>query len=93
MVTGILSAYPSGDFFNEAVLDLQAIAGTPIDNITYLDDIQLPQVHALNCLKEVFTDTRFGPSSEPYMADTLDLAAACLDCEVYSHVLLREIFS
>ncbi|KAL9102416.1 MAG: hypothetical protein Q9163_002437 [Psora crenata] len=84
MITGVLSAYPSGDLFNEVVLEMQAIAGEPIDNATEGDAVQLPQVHALNCLKDIFTDTKFGSSSEQHMADTLQMAVACLDCQIWA---------
>ena len=82
MITGILSAYSVGDFFNDVILDLQAIAHGPISHAAENDGMELPQVHALNCLKDIFTDSRFGPSSETHIANTLDLAAACLDCPV-----------
>ena len=61
------------------MLDLQAIADTPFEDTNVDDLLQLPQVHALNCLKEIFTDARFGPSSQTHIADCLDLAAQCLD--------------
>ena len=79
MVTGILTAYPSCHFFDETLIDLQAIANTPIKNSVKSEGLQLPQVHALNCLREIFTDSRFGPSTEPHIAKNLDLAALCLD--------------
>lgn len=43
----------------------------------------LPQVHALNCLKDIFTDSRFGLSTESYIAHTLDIAASCLESQMY----------
>lgn len=79
MITGILSAYPSGGFFDDVVLDLQAIADAPIDHETESNEVQLPQVHALNCLKDVFTDSRLSTSTEKHVADSLDLAAGCLN--------------
>ena len=82
-MTGILSAYHGGDSFNNIVLDLQAIADAPVEHVARNDGMQLPQVHAINCLKDIFTDTRFGLSSEPHMAGALHLAAMRLDCEVY----------
>ena len=79
MVTGILSAYPGSHFFDDVLLDLQAIADAPIEGSMKTDALQLPQVHAINCLKEIFTDSRFGPGTEPHIANSLDLAAQCLD--------------
>ena len=43
----------------------------------------LPQVHALNCLKDIFTDARFGLSTEIYVADALEIAASCLESQMY----------
>ena len=43
----------------------------------------LPQVHALNCLKDIFTDARFGPSTENHIADALNIAASCLESQMY----------
>ena len=64
------------------VVDLQAMAKAPIG----ADLESLPQVHALNCLKDIFTDSRFGPSSEIYIADTLDIAASCLESQLYDRL-------
>lgn len=79
MITGILSAYPGGSFFNDVILDLQAIADSPTENEAECREVQLPQVHALNCLKDVFTDSRFGTSTEAHIADSLEIAVGCLD--------------
>lgn len=65
------------------VLDLQAIADTPLGIFEDFEDIRLPQVHALNCLKDVFTDAQLGPASEPHVAVTLEIAAGCLESKLY----------
>jgi len=83
MITGILAPYPNGEFFNDVVLDLQAIADGPIIHNPDSDDAPLPQVHALNCLKDIFTDARFGTSTEAHMADTMGIAASCLESHEY----------
>ena len=41
-------------------------------------EAKLPQVHAMNCLKEIFTDTKLGATSERYIAEGLDLAVESL---------------
>lgn len=82
MITGILAAYPSGAFFDEVILDLQAIADGPILSEQEFEDTPLPQVHALNCLKDIYTDARFSTSTEAHMADTLSIAASCLESHV-----------
>lgn len=48
----------------------------------------LPQVHALNCLKDIFTDARFGLRAETYVATSLEIAASCLESHMYEHLYL-----
>lgn len=79
MTTGVLASYLGDKFFDDVVMDLQTLANAPVG----ADLGSLPQVHALNCLKDIFTDARFGPSTETFIADTLDIAAACLENQMY----------
>ena len=79
MITSILIAIPSGPFFESAMLDLQAIADAPVVHDSELEVLHLPQVHALNCLKDLFTNTRLGNSTEPYVEHTLSIAAERLE--------------
>ena len=79
MITGILTAHVGDNFFDKVVLDLQEIASMPVQDTSDVEEPRLPQVHALNSLKDIFADTRFGPSTEPYVANGLDIAASCLD--------------
>jgi hypothetical protein len=44
----------------------------------------LPQVHALNCLKAIFTSTVLGPSTEPYIVSALDIAGQCLTSRTWA---------
>lgn len=83
IITGILAAYPTGSFFDNVVLDLEAIADGPVSSGTQPADASLPQVHALNCLKDIFTDARFGPSTERHIPFAMDIAASCLESQVY----------
>lgn len=82
MVTGILSAYPNGDFFDQVILELQTAANAPLEVARDLTKIRLPQVHALNCLKDVFTNTRLGPATEVHVETTLTIAVDCLEEDV-----------
>ena len=83
LIIGILTAHVEDDFFDNILLDLQAIADMPIEGSLSAQELSLSQVHALNSLKDVFADARLGARSEPYVADSLDIAANCLDCTVY----------
>ena len=79
MITGILVAYPQGNFFDEVILALQTTAKAHVEVTHDRTQIRLPQVHALNCLKDVFTNTRLGPATEVHVADTLVIAVDCLE--------------
>lgn len=74
MITSILTAYPEGAFFDGVMRDLQAIADAlPLPGGSELS-IQLPQVHAFNCLKDIFTETKFASSVERHMSVSLEIA-------------------
>ena len=78
IITGILVAYPHGDFFDDVVLALQTTAKAHVEVAQDRNQVRLPQVHALNCLKDVFTHTRLGPATETHVAETLVIAVNCL---------------
>lgn len=62
------------------IRDLQAIAITSANDIDTNEEIlQLPQVHAFNCLKDVFTDGRLGSFVEQHMSSSLEIAARALE--------------
>ncbi|MCJ1386583.1 hypothetical protein MMC17_009709 [Xylographa soralifera] len=84
MITGILAAYPNGSFFDTAILDLQKIANAPVVRGRIHTDIRLSQVHALNCLKDIFTNSRLGSSTENHLATTLVIAINCVDKDVWA---------
>jgi hypothetical protein len=45
-------------------------------------------VHALNCLKDIFTDARLSSASEPYISDCLDLAASKIESKMLVYSLI-----
>ena len=83
MITGILASATNSSLFDDIILDLQAIADAPFERDSGFEGLRLPQVHAINCLKDVFIDARLGLSSEEHMADTLEIAVTSLESEVY----------
>jgi Putative death-receptor fusion protein (DUF2428) len=46
------------------------------------DETNLPQVHAMNCLKEIFKSSSLGKKPESHIADCLQLAADSLNSDV-----------
>lgn len=88
MITSILNAYPEGDFFDTVMRDLQGIA----DSAPVKDggaSVQLPQVHAFNCLKDIFTESKFGDSVEPHMSIFLEIAVRGLESDQYEICLKK----
>jgi hypothetical protein len=82
-MTGILTAepQPGGKLFQRAMRDLIAEASmeAPSANI---EESRLPQVHALNCIKEFFMSSKLSVASEVCIGDALDLAARLLNSNV-----------
>ncbi|KAI4103581.1 MAG: hypothetical protein L6R37_003726 [Teloschistes peruensis] len=78
IITGILSASPRDGLLDIVTRDLQAIASAN-DIDANEETLQLPQVHAFNCLKDVFTDGRFGSFVEQHMSSSLEIAARALE--------------
>lgn len=81
LITGILTAAPEGALFERVISDLkiEAVQEGQDQNI---EGSHLPQVHALNCLKDIFTNTKLALVSEPYVAEGLSLAASRLESRV-----------
>ena len=82
MVTSILAAYPHGEFLESVIAELQQIAQSPVERQQRGLQMRLPQVHALNCLKDVFTTTRLSEGTENYVESALIVAVDCLNHEV-----------
>ena len=61
--------------------DLRSIASSEGQNLN-VESSRLPQVHALNCLREIFISTKLGKSVEDYVAECMDLAASRLESQM-----------
>ncbi|OJD36189.1 heat repeat protein [Diplodia corticola] len=83
LITGILSAAPESTLFARVIGDLKAEA-VQEEQDKNIEGSHLPQVHALNCLKDVFTNTKLAFVSEPYVAEGLSLAASRLESKVWA---------
>jgi len=66
----------------KTLLDLREIAMRPLEARNGFESLDLPQVHALNCMKDIYTNTRLGPHSEVHLPEGLDLAALCLESKM-----------
>lgn len=74
--------HPSSKLFPRAMKELIEIASTPAQS-TNIEESRLPQVHALNCIKEIFTTSRLSVASEAYTGQGLELAAKTLNSNMY----------
>ncbi|KAF4553253.1 putative death-receptor fusion protein [Elsinoe fawcettii] len=83
MLAGLLASVPAeSDLFSTAMTqlsDLAADQALPAE----LDYRSLPQVHALNCLREVFKYSKLAQRSEPFISDALRLSGDCLTSDLW----------
>ncbi|KAF2714647.1 HEAT repeat protein-like protein [Pleomassaria siparia CBS 279.74] len=85
LMTSIIAAeaFPgSGTLFPRAMKDLLAEASQEAHD-SNIEESRLPQVHALNCIKEIFTTSSLSAASEPYLGECLSLAAKSLNSKVW----------
>ncbi|KAI5465811.1 putative death-receptor fusion protein-domain-containing protein [Mariannaea sp. PMI_226] len=86
MMTGVLSANASSPSFEQVMARLMEVASQEA-RVTETDGSNLPQVHAYNCLKDIFKSsylTAVGNKSEKYLTICLELAANGLRSELWA---------
>lgn len=83
LMTGILASNASTPSFKEVMTTLQEIAAKPAW-VSETDGSNLSQVHAFNCLKEVFKSSLLGKNAGLYLAECLQLATTSLKSEVWA---------
>lgn len=84
-ITALLSP-ADPNFFSVAVADLIAIAERRAnrDRLSEKEETKLPQVHALNCLKEMTTNSKFSTLIVRHLDSVMELAAACLSSKTWA---------
>lgn len=80
-MVGILSSNADHPSFDTVMRQLREISERPA-RISETDGSKLPQVHALNCLKDIFKSSAFSKRVDEYLTDCLQLAANSLKSEV-----------
>ncbi|KAI0186937.1 putative death-receptor fusion protein-domain-containing protein [Xylaria flabelliformis] len=83
IIVGILASKTESPSFNEVIVKLQEIGRQPAF-VSETDGSNLAQVHALNCLKDIFKTSFLSLRAEPYLTDCLQLAASSLQSEVWA---------
>lgn len=80
-MTGILAANATRPSFDEVINKLGEIAQRPA-RAAETDGSNLPQVHALNCVKDVFKSSLLSMRAERYLPTFLQVAANSLRSEL-----------
>ncbi|OGM51318.1 HEAT repeat protein [Aspergillus bombycis] len=70
--------------FQDVIKDLVEISHLPVQQDDDNQEMELPQVHALNCLKEIFTNNKVGAHTEPFIMPALNLSAEQLGSPVWN---------
>ncbi|KAK3718169.1 hypothetical protein LTR37_005284 [Vermiconidia calcicola] len=83
LICGLLIADQTGHLVAKAFEDLAIIARQPVDS-SKMSQSSLPQVHALNCMKDMLKNTRLREQSEFHVPRSLRLAADSLRSEAWA---------
>ncbi|KAI5307098.1 hypothetical protein KEM56_004572 [Ascosphaera pollenicola] len=84
LVTGVAMFQPDGPFFSQIIADMQKIGSSEPEQSVNGSEMKLPQVHALNALKDLFTNTKFGPFTEPHIPASLQISSDCLGSPIWA---------
>ncbi|PYH62216.1 THADA/TRM732 family protein [Aspergillus niger CBS 101883] len=84
LIVGILSSKPGGPLFQTVINELHEISHLPAKHDKSRQDVPLPQVHAMNCLKDIFTNNKLGPHTEPFIMPALRLSAERLGSPIWA---------
>ncbi|KAK5111618.1 hypothetical protein LTR85_011796 [Meristemomyces frigidus] len=83
LLCGILVAELSGSLMTQAFTDLETIARELVDP-AFAQEGSLPQVHAMNCMKDILKNSRLGEQSERHVPAALKLAAGALRSQAWA---------
>ncbi|KAK4043957.1 putative death-receptor fusion protein-domain-containing protein [Parachaetomium inaequale] len=83
LIAAVLTANAASPSFDEVYGTLEEI-GKKAVRMSETDGSNLPQVHALNSLRDVFRSSLLSKKAEGYLARTLHLAATSLKSEVWA---------
>ncbi|RPB02063.1 hypothetical protein L873DRAFT_1841950 [Choiromyces venosus 120613-1] len=86
LIVGIVIADPNPDrpLLKSTFEQLEGLTRLPAVLSTDATKVNLPQVHALNCLKVMFTDSRLSASSQEFLGRGLELSVSCFASEVWA---------
>ncbi|KAI1766390.1 putative death-receptor fusion protein-domain-containing protein [Hypoxylon sp. FL1150] len=83
LIVGILSSSADHPSFEDVIRNLQDIGRRPA-LVSETDGSNLPQVHALNCIKDIFKSSYLSKRADSYLTECLELAANSLRSEIWA---------
>ncbi|PCH00030.1 Armadillo-like helical [Penicillium occitanis (nom. inval.)] len=84
LVTGICISKSGDPLFGKIMSDLQDIASSPAVQAPSYNELSLPQVHAMNCLKDILATSKLTSSTENYIMPILRLGADSLRSPIWA---------
>ncbi|KAJ5720693.1 uncharacterized protein N7483_008627 [Penicillium malachiteum] len=84
LVTGVLCSTAGTPFFKQVINELVEISHLPMDYDKDQQYLKLPQVHAMNCLKDIFINNKLGPHTESFVMSALTLSAERLGSPIWN---------
>ncbi|KAL4933322.1 THADA/TRM732 family protein [Aspergillus undulatus] len=84
LIGGILLSNPGGPAFQQIISELQEVAHLPAQLEAENQNVELPQVHAMNCLREAFTNARLAPHAEGFLMPALNLSAERMGSPIWA---------
>ncbi|KAI5779807.1 putative death-receptor fusion protein-domain-containing protein [Geopyxis carbonaria] len=86
LIAGVLAAEldPARPLMQHTLERLLAISRLPLQTAADGETLDLPQVHALNTLKFVFTDARLSTPAAAWLGTALALAVSCFGAEIWA---------
>ena len=79
IIVALISANPADNLFARALIDLQELSKAQPTYLDKYENVNLPQVHALNSLKAIFTTSKLSTRSEHHVVEVMRVAVQCLD--------------
>ncbi|RAO64566.1 uncharacterized protein BHQ10_000578 [Talaromyces amestolkiae] len=84
LVTGICISKSGDPLFGKIMDDLQNIASTPAVQVSSYNELSLPQVHAMNCLKDILATSKLTSCTENYIMPVLRFGADSLSSPIWA---------
>jgi hypothetical protein len=86
LIIGVLASEvdPKRPLLHSTIHRFFEIAAIPATSPNDGEKMDLPQVHALNCLKFLFTDARMSQPVAPFIGNGLSLAVSCFGSEIWA---------